>query len=200
LIRGRLRGHGKRRRWFPQPALILRPTAVDPVTPPLGRLAAFTLLEILIVVAVVALLLALSQQALGAAHRQALRQQARAELAVLDLALEAYRRDVGVVPAGTTGVELWAALGGETAGRRWLDPAAHRLKSPDPGAPGNELLDPWQSPYRYLRIGTSPAFGYVLYSIGPDGRDFAPDAEGRVDFDHPDNRDNVYGAGWGGQP
>jgi type II secretory pathway pseudopilin PulG len=152
------------------------------------------------VVAVVAVLLAWSQQALAAAHRQALRQQARAELAVLDLALESYRREVGTFPAGTTGAELWAALGGATAGRRWLDPAAHRLKSSDPGAPGPELLDPWQIPYRYHRIGTSSAFGYVLYSVGPDGREFAPDAEGRVDFDHPDNRDNLYGAGWGGQP
>jgi prepilin-type N-terminal cleavage/methylation domain-containing protein len=60
--------------------------------------AGFTLVEILVVIAVVSSLLAIAMPALRATREQGLRARARAELAVLAQALESYRRTYGDFP------------------------------------------------------------------------------------------------------
>jgi general secretion pathway protein G len=157
--------------------------------------AAFTLLELLAVIAIVAVLAGL---AIGVGRRATdagKTARARAELAVLAAALETYRRTHGDYPRTDDAAELLQALlgrrgptGGATSGRPLIETARFTFDA-------TQLLDPWGQPYRYLYKATNPWLnpGYVLYSPGPDGRDFSrllaggfPDTAGEG------NADNLY--------
>ena len=171
---------------------------------------AFTLLELLIVVALVAgltgLVLGVGRRAADASRGA----RAQAELAVLAGALEDYRAAMGDYPRTDDAAALLQALVGrrDPTGRAldpvrapWFDAARFHIARPeapevscDPASdPRAVLFDPWGRPYRYaFKSGTpwtNPAF--VLSSAGPDGED-APAllAGGFVDRAAEANRDN----------
>jgi len=145
--------------------------------------AGFTLLELLAVLGVIAILagivLGVARRATASGHEA----RARAELAVIAGALEAYRREQGDYPRTDDAALLGQALLGrrDPDGRaiatspvlEWqkLTWAEARDPRTDPAA---RLLDPWGRPYRYA-YRVPPAgwsnSGFVLYSAGPDGRD-----------------------------
>lgn len=136
--------------------------------------AAFTLLELLSVITIIALLAGL---VIGVGRRAAESgkiARAKAELAVLGAALENYRRTHGDFPRTDDEAQLLRAL----LGRRGpiTDTAIHGralIETTRFMIGGDVLLDPWGRAYVYVYKTVAPwsNSSYVLYSAGPDGRE-----------------------------
>ncbi len=138
----------------------------------------FTLVELLVVVALIATLLGITFGFLRGAKQQATIGQVRAELAVIAQALENYRREYGDYPqAADTPEKLYQALSGLTgptgsaiSGRSLLAGAQIALLDPvHPTSAMNSLVDPWDNAYQYIyfirQLSSAPVSrGYILYS------------------------------------
>lgn len=167
--------------------------------------AAFTLLELLVVIALVAMLTALVLGGGQFANERARTARARTELAALSVALEAYRQNYGDYPQTDDEARLLQSLLGRrgptnvvVAGRPLLEAAKFATAGArDPFADTTAVLvDPWDQPYVYAykvpAVGWSNP-GYVLYSPGPDGRDSGVLLSGGLINPGPqENADNLY--------
>ena len=126
-----------------------------------SRTAAFTLLEILVVLAIIGLLagLAVSNSDKIFGHSQ----EAVAKIFVRDslkTSLVRYRIDLGDYPSTAEGM-LALLSAPANKGDRWRGPYID--------SPGNKLpVDPWGEPYQYRYPGTKNKGGYDLFSKGPD--------------------------------
>jgi general secretion pathway protein G len=158
--------------------------------------AAFTLLELLSVITIIALLAGI---VIGVGRRAAESgriARAKAELAVLGAALENYKSSYGDFPRTDDEAQLLRALLGRRGpvadtninGRSLIEPVRFTVA-------GDVLLDPWGRAYVYEYKTTAPWRNsrYVLYSAGPDGRENSrllaggfPDAGGEG------NADNIH--------
>jgi general secretion pathway protein G len=127
--------------------------------------SAFTLIEILVVIVVIAILATLVApnifQHVGAAKSAT----AKSQIEMLGAALDAYRLDNGTYPTTQQGLEaLWE--------KPAMDPPANwrapYLRKPVPP-------DPWGRPYIYQFPGQQNLQGYDLSSLGADGK---PGGEG----------------------
>jgi general secretion pathway protein G len=167
--------------------------------------AAFTLLEVLVVIALVALLSGIVIGVGRRASESGKAARAKAELAALSAALEAYRRTYGDYPQTDDEARLLQALVGKLGptgaprqGRAFIETARFATaEQRDPFADASAVLvDPWNRPYVYCyKIPasgwTNP--GFVLYSVGSDGRDSpALLSGGYADSSPPENADNLY--------
>lgn len=128
---------------------------------------AFTLIEILVALAILGLLVGLAVSNLGKIFGGA--QTSTVRLFVTDsmkTALTTYRIQLGDYPTTQQGLEalLTAPQGTED---RWHGPYIE----------GGEksLIDPWGHPYKYLYPGVHNKDGYDLWSVGPDGVDGTSD-------------------------
>lgn len=164
---------------------------------------AFTLLELLAVLAIIGALTGLMLSVGSHVFTRAKRTRAEGELAALTMALETYRRRQGDYPRTADAAALLQAL----IGRR--DPLNRSITAPsvidlahfatqagaDPYAePTARLVDPWGIPYDYAYRMIDPweNSGFVLQSAGPDGviyRTLLPG--GFIAIAHTDNADNV---------
>lgn len=146
------------------------------------RRAAFTLLELLAVISIIALLAAIVIGVGRRATETGRTARARTELAALAAALEDYRRAFGDYPQTDDGAQLLQALSGRRgphdtaiAARSLLE--ISRFKTTDSRDPFTDstavLIDPWDRAYRYLYkvpVAGWTNSSYVLYSSGPDGQ------------------------------
>lgn len=120
------------------------------------RDAAFTLLELLVVMVIIGLLAGLVAPRYFAQVGKSNTKVARAQINSLEQALEQFRIDVGRFPSTEEGLE---ALSSPPAGAEgWAGPY---LKKAIP-------LDPWGKPYLYEQPGTNAEMD--LFSYGNDGR------------------------------
>lgn len=133
-----------------------------------ARVSAFTLLEILVALAIIGLLAGLAISNSDRIFGQS--QEAVARVFVRDAlktALVRYRIDLGDYPSTNEGL---AALITAPAGK------AERWRGPYIEVPGNRPpADPWGEAYRYRCPGTKNVGGYDLYSVGPDKTDGSED-------------------------
>lgn len=124
----------------------------------------FTLLELLIVVAILGLLMAVATPQLMRVLGGAKQDTARLHIDALGQSLDLYRLNVGSYPTTEQGLNaLWEKPDGAVG---WYGPY---VKSKD------QLNDPWGKPFAYESSGG--AVGYVLKSLGSDG---APGGDGEA--------------------
>ena len=133
----------------------------------LNRQSGFSLIEILIVIALIAVLATVAIGNLGGIFGG--QQEKVASIfakQTLDTALVPYRLDVGNYPSTEEGL---AALMKAPAGKETKWKGAYLKELP---------LDPWDNPYQYRYPGSkniNGARGYDAWSWGPDGTESADD-------------------------
>ena len=117
----------------------------------------FTLLEILVVIAILGLLIGLVAPAalrqLGRARESVAKQSVERIGAVLDM----YKLDVGSYPSSEQG--LTALVERPTGVESWSGPYVK----------GNVPVDPWNHPYVYRNPSSRGSHDYDLCSAGPHG-------------------------------
>lgn len=118
--------------------------------------AGFTLIEILIVMAIIAMLAVMVAPNLFNQRTGAQRDAALSQIAALEAALDAYRLDLGEYPETLEGL-----VENEDGRAAWSGPYLRRAVP----------LDPWGNAYVYEADGRA----FTLISHGPDGR---PGGEG----------------------
>jgi general secretion pathway protein G len=120
----------------------------------------FTVLEILIVLAVIGMLVALgvsqADRILGRSSESVARIYVNETLRA---PLVSYRIDMGSYPSTQEGLQALVAAPANRADR-WRGPYVDRLQP-----------DPWGNPYQYRFPGTRNPGGYDLFSFGPSGRE-----------------------------
>lgn len=126
----------------------------------------FTLLEILVVLAIIGLLMSLAitntDKIFGDAKVKT------AEIFVkqsIKVPLTSYRMQMGDFPSTAEGLQALITPPANKADR-WRGPYLQ-----DPKVP----MDPWERPYQYRYPGTHNKTGYDLFSLGPDGQESEDD-------------------------
>lgn len=122
-----------------------------------GRQAGFTLLEILVVIAILGLLIGLVAPAALRQFGGARMSIARQSIERLGSVLDIYQLDTGSYPSTDQG--LAALIARPAAGGAWNGPY---LRSEE------EALDPWSRPWVYRSPSGRTGRAYDLCSRGPD--------------------------------
>jgi len=128
---------------------------------PRGTRAGFTLIEILVVIAVLAMLAALVAPNVFQHVGTAKDATARSQIELLGAGLDAYRLDNGRYPTTDQGLEaLQVQPTLQPIPPNWRGPYLRKAVP----------LDPWGNPYIYLSPGEVNPRGYDLLSLGADGQ------------------------------
>lgn len=122
------------------------------------RQGGFTLLEIMVVIVILGLLVSIVAPNVLQNQDRAMVEKARADIAVLEQALDMYKLDNHVYP--TTDQGLDALVNKPTSSP---EPRNYRSDGYIKRLP----QDPWGNPYQYLQPGEHGP--YDLYSTGADG-------------------------------
>lgn len=126
----------------------------------------FTLIEILVVIAVIAMLAALVAPNVFQHVGTAKDATARSQIELFGAALDAYRLDNGRYPSTDQGLEaLRVEPSTDPLPSNWRGPYLRKAVP----------MDPWGSPFIYLSPGAVNPRGYDLLSLGADGE---PGGEG----------------------
>jgi len=169
-----------------------------------GVTAAFTLLEVLVTVTIVIALCGIALRGTHRAGQVSRATRARAELAVLAVALEEYRRVCGDYPRTNDLARFLQSLIGHrgprdevTGLRSFIEVSRFTFDRPvDPFSDATvAVVDPWGQPYRYIYKTQTPWDNpsYLLFSVGSDGRDSATLLTGGFADSAPaENADNLY--------
>jgi len=128
-------------------------------TPPAGE-AGFTLVELMVVIVIIGLLATVVIVNVLPSQGKAMREKAKADVALLEQAIEMYRLDMLTYPRTEDGLQalVMPPAGGGNADR--YRPGGYLKRLPD---------DPWGNGYQYLQPGTHGPFD--VYSLGADGRE-----------------------------
>jgi general secretion pathway protein G len=136
------------------------PRAEDHAVPGRRPRHGFTLLELLVVLAIIATLATLVGPSVFRNVSDARVTTARSQIDILSLALNSYFMDNGAFPTSEQGLEaLREAPSVPPSPIRWRGPYLSRTLAPDP----------WGRPYVYQSPGKSNPQSFDLYSLGRDG-------------------------------
>lgn len=124
-----------------------------------ARRRGFTLIEMIVVIAIIATLASVVGPAVFRNAGDAKTSAARAQLEVYVLALNAYRLDTDEFPTTEQGLAVLRASPGADLGT-WRGPYVMKGIAPDP----------WGRPYVYVSPGRHNPTSFDLYSLGRDGR------------------------------
>ena len=129
-----------------------------PRIPPRRIAVGFTLVELMVVIVIIGLLATVVMINVMPSQDRAMVEKARADVSVLEQAVETYRLENLVYPRTGQGLD---ALVGAPAG----------LARPERYRQGGYIrrlpTDPWGNPYQYRQPGRDGAFD--IYSFGADG-------------------------------
>ena len=131
----------------------------------------FTLIEMIVVIAIIATLAAVVAPAVFRNVGDAKSSAAKSQIEVFALALNAYRMDNDVFPSTDQGLAALRTL--PTTGdlpRNWRGPYLSKI------VPN----DPWGRPYVYVSPGTVNQESYDLYSLGRDGKPGGTDEDADI--------------------
>jgi len=124
---------------------------------------AFTLIELLLVLVILTTLAALVVPRFTKRSEQAKITAARADIANIEVGLDAFEVDCGRYPSSEEGIK--ALLEQPSNADNWHGEYLKR------GMP----KDPWSAPYIYRCPGQHNTNGYDLFSCGPDGQEGTAD-------------------------
>ena len=133
-------------------------TCALPISRPLAS-RAFTLIELLLVLVILAVLAAVVVPKFTNRSEQARITAAKTDISMLETALDTFEVDCGRYPSGEEG--LAALIQPPASVQGWNGPYIKR------GMP----TDPWGNPYVYRFPGGNNPAGYDLSSLGADGRE-----------------------------
>jgi general secretion pathway protein G len=119
----------------------------------------FTLVELMVVIVIIGLLTTIVVINVFPARDQANVTKARADVSLLEQAIEMYRLDNLTYPATADGLQALVAAPAGLAQPGRYRPGGYIKKLPD---------DPWGNPYQYASPGRHGAFD--IYSFGADGK------------------------------
>lgn len=125
-----------------------------------SRRAAFTLVELLLVVAIIGILVGIALPKFVGRTKEARVTAAKADIEAISTAVRLYELDLGDNPKALE--DLITAPAGST---KWKGPYLEK------GMP----KDPWDRPYTYVCPGTHNPNGFDLSSAGPKEEDSADD-------------------------
>lgn len=124
-----------------------------------ARNAGFTLIEVMVVIVIIGLLTTVVVINVLPAQDRAMVEKARADINLLEQAVEMYRLDNLVYPSGDQGLDA-------------LVSAPNDLRKPDRYRKNGYIRrlpeDPWGNPYQYVFPGEHGT--YDIMSLGADGR------------------------------
>jgi general secretion pathway protein G len=125
----------------------------------------FTLMEMILVLAIISLLVGLGIYSLQNVGLTAEMGAAKANVRTLETNLIRYKTMAGTLPSQSQGLEaLVKRPGGSPAPKMWVQCME-----------GSALIDPWGEPYQYRYPGKRKQNGYDVYSKGPDKVDGTED-------------------------
>jgi general secretion pathway protein G len=136
-----------------------------------GRRSAFTLIELIVVIAIIATLAAVVAPAIFQNVGDAKTSAAKSQVEMLGLALNAYRLDNDRFPTADQGLEALRTppVAGDVP-RNWRGPYLTRVVP----------VDPWGRAYLYVSPGIRNPKSYDLYTLGRDGRPGGVDEDADV--------------------
>lgn len=126
---------------------------------------AFTLVELMVVVAVIGVIAGIVLAAAGGVQKKAARDQTKAEIRSMSVALERFRSDRGAYPSGSNSTTaLYTNL------TNYMSFRTNQIS-------GNSVLDPYGRAYFYSSPGTNAGTSmldagerFELWSSGADGK------------------------------
>jgi general secretion pathway protein G len=127
--------------------------------------AAFTLVELLVVLAILSLLVGIAVPQLFRYFSQAKEDAARIQMQTIASGLDLFLLDVGRYPTQEEGLQ--ALVESPPAADRWAGPY---VREP------TILTDPWGRPYVYRKPGQQKGIAFDLFTRGPDGEATGPPA------------------------
>ena len=143
-------------------------------SPPNGvalRRRGFTLLELLVVLAIIATLVAVVAPNIFRNVGDAKTAAAKSQVEIFGLALDSYRMDNDTYPTTSQGLAALRVkpVTGDTP-RNWRGPYLRK----------DVPLDPWGRPYLYVAPGIENPTSYDLYTLGRDGKAGGSDEDGDI--------------------
>lgn len=123
-----------------------------------GRKKAFTLIELLLVLVILAALASIVVPKFTKRSKQAKVTAAITDIANIEVALDAFEIDTSRYPTNSEGIKALIEQPSNTD--EWKGPYLKK------GVP----KDPWGNEYIYKQPGQHNDTGYDLYSLGPDGQ------------------------------
>jgi general secretion pathway protein G len=121
------------------------------------RRHAFTLVEMLLVLVILAVLAAIVIPKFSGRSQQAKETAAKSDIHALEIALDAFEVDTGSYPTGNNGLN--SLVDQPNGATNWKGPYVKTIPN-----------DPWGHPYVYTYPGKNNTRGYDIMSMGPDGR------------------------------
>lgn len=123
-----------------------------------GRRSGFTLMEVLLVLAILVILGSMVGIFINAMQKGAYEDIARSQISMFDGPLGAYRLHVGSYPSTTQGLAALIAPSADLRNpAKWRGPYLSKQEIPN---------DPWDNPYQYELVGSEQ---YHIWSWGADG-------------------------------
>jgi general secretion pathway protein G len=121
------------------------------------RRPGFTLMEILLVLAILVVLGSMVTVGFVRMQRQAYIQSTQSQISLLETAVNAYTLNIGMPPSTQQGLEALLAPPADIPDpNKWMGPYLNREQLP---------LDPWGNPFQYEQVDSER---FRIWSPGPD--------------------------------